>query len=82
MKKMDTKRRLNDEATFSRVPMITIKDDMRDKIEANVSKLVGTVADAINKQIIEQREEEAKARKLKTPIVSDLTSLKTEVEEL
>ena len=63
--------------TFSRMPMITVKDDMRDSIEGNISSLVGTVADTINRQITLRREEEKKAMKLKikTPVVSSLTSL-------
>ena len=51
--------------TFNRMPMITVKDDMRDCIESNVSTLVGTVADSINRQISLVKEEENKARKKK-----------------
>ena len=83
MRKQDTKKKLMVE-TFNRMPMITVKDDMRDCIESNVSTLVGTVADSINRQISLVKEEENKARKLniKTPIVSSLTSLGGDTEEL
>ena len=75
-KRMDTKKKLMIE-TFNRMPMITVKDDMRDLIEGNISTLVGTVADSINRQVSLRREEEQKVRKLniKTPVVSSLTSL-------
>ena len=73
---MGTKRKLVD--NFQRIPMLTIKDDLRDLIEGNVASLNGTVAEAINRQISLVREKESKARKLNNPQVSSLTSLATE----
>ena len=80
---MNSKRKLlQDDGTFTRAPMISVKDEMRDAIEGNVKVLVRPVADTINIRITERREREAEARRLnvRTPTVSD--EPESEKEEL